>query len=580
MPRYRRIIPVMLIAALGIIAYSNSAQNGFVWDDRYLIVENRQLRDIRHVPHAFTQDLGAGASKEYGFYRPLQIVFLTLGYQFWGLNPAGYRLLNICFHILTALGLFLLLLLLFKDETLAFWTGALFVVHPLHTETVVYIPCMADVLSALWMIACGIFWLRFIEQRKMRDYVACILCFGLGLFSKETAVITPALLALCASVRAKKIFSDGIWKSFIPFVIILILYAGLRIGVVGIVRPPGLSVAGFLERIPGFFVALTGYLKLFFLPADLHMEYGILSFPWTEPRIYIGGIILLGFIAAACIFRRHKIAAFGAGWFLLGMLLHSNLYPVNQSFMLEHWMYLPAMGLTLVSVQAARSLFSNKRALFVLGVCALCLCSMLTIRQSGHWRNEISVYERTLQYTPDNFKVLHNLCGAYFRVERYADAQRTCQRALEIVPDSYLTMINLGRTYVHRGRIEEGIQLYRQAIALHPQAVSAYLNLGIALRKQGDTIGARAALEQAIAVSPDDGEVYNAMGEFLLSLEEPRGAIQYFQKAVRTDPRNYRAAAFYFNLGRAYALTGNQKQATAAYQACLKLDPSFARARE
>ena len=78
-------------------------------------------------------------------------------HRVWKLDVRGYRLTNILLHILVSLAIFRLIIVLFDDWILALFTGALFVVHPIHTEAVAYISSRADSLAFLFMLLCFIF---------------------------------------------------------------------------------------------------------------------------------------------------------------------------------------------------------------------------------------------------------------------------------------------------------------------------------------------------------------------------------------------------------------------------------------
>ena len=84
---------VVFIIILGMIVYSNSFSNKFVYDDENLIKKNIYIKNWSHIPKIFTQDMGQGAGAKYNYYRPLHLFTYLVDYSFWGFHSAaiGWR---------------------------------------------------------------------------------------------------------------------------------------------------------------------------------------------------------------------------------------------------------------------------------------------------------------------------------------------------------------------------------------------------------------------------------------------------------------------------------------------------------
>ena len=98
-----------LILAISIIVYLNSLNNSFHYDDKFYIVDNFYVRDIGNVPDAFLHPSYLAVGFPTGHYRPLLFSSYALNYLLGGLSPAGYRIINLAFHIGSAYMLFLIL---------------------------------------------------------------------------------------------------------------------------------------------------------------------------------------------------------------------------------------------------------------------------------------------------------------------------------------------------------------------------------------------------------------------------------------------------------------------------------------
>src|SRR5437763_11972911 len=74
--------------------------------------------------------------------------------------------------------------------------AALFIVHPLHVESVAWVAERKDVLAGLcWMLTL-LAYQRYAVQPALRRYLVTLLCFALGLMSKPMVVTLPLVLLL------------------------------------------------------------------------------------------------------------------------------------------------------------------------------------------------------------------------------------------------------------------------------------------------------------------------------------------------------------------------------------------------
>ncbi len=448
---------IIVIAALAV--YLPSATNDFVWDDYHLIVENSAIRSLSSVPALFTQDYGRGSGQTYNFYRPLQIAAYTLVYRAWGLIPAAYRLLNITAHALAAGMLFVLLLLLLRDPAAAFWPALVFAVHPVNSEAVYYISCLADCLCAFFVLVSCILYTKALDERPSAPRFLLVAGFIVSslaaLLSKELGTVIPVLLAGYHWIFRRRPRTD----LSISLIAVFIVYGAARMASVEMFDEKGLSVPLLARRLPGFFAAVFEYTRLYFLPAGLHMDYGKHFFAWLDARV-LAGIIVAALCARYLAGRpRATLAAVGAGVYAVGLVFHANLVVyLNQSYMMEHWFYLSSMGASCVLVYWMRML---RPKVLATGLCALMsvVFAGLTIRQGYFWKDEQRLYERSLQFTPDNFRVLNNLCTVYCDKGEYALAVRTCARALDIIPGSPVALSNLANALFRQGDVQEAVSI-------------------------------------------------------------------------------------------------------------------------
>jgi len=138
---------VLLIIILGFAIYGNSLYGQFIWDDKYLIEKNITITNWSNLPRIFTEDIVSGAGRRSQSYRPFQMLTYMIDFSLWKSDVRGYHLTNVLLHILVALGIYGLIITIFKDNLLSLLTGIFFVVHPIHTEAVTYVSGRADSLA-------------------------------------------------------------------------------------------------------------------------------------------------------------------------------------------------------------------------------------------------------------------------------------------------------------------------------------------------------------------------------------------------------------------------------------------------
>src|SRR5688500_16813551 len=103
---------VILLIVLSFLTYSSALPGGLVWDDELQIVKNWQIRDVSYIPQAFSSAFWTFADPEAGsqtnFYRPVQTISYILAYQMGGLSPWPYHLINVLFHMLASVVVYLI----------------------------------------------------------------------------------------------------------------------------------------------------------------------------------------------------------------------------------------------------------------------------------------------------------------------------------------------------------------------------------------------------------------------------------------------------------------------------------------
>ncbi|MBN1869142.1 MAG: tetratricopeptide repeat protein [Candidatus Omnitrophica bacterium] len=560
----------VLIITLGFTVYANSLNNGFIWDDQALIEDNSYVKSWSSLPQIFSQNIGAGAQKNWAFYRPLQMITYMSDYSLWKLDARGYHLTNILLHILAALSIYALLNTLFNDHALSFLTSALFVVHPIHTEVVTYISGRADSLAVLFTLLCFIFYIKSLPSKRAGMTVLMLSSYACALLSKESSLILPVLLLLyhySFKIKARA-------KKFFPLVGIALIYILLRVSALKAPLADSANTSSLWQRLPGVFAALTGYLRLLFFPFHLHMEYGHPLFHWKDPKCIFGAILLLALLIYG--FRKKggaPLLFFSISWFFAALLPVLNLYPIN-AYMAEHWLYLPSIGFFLIIAKGIHSFYKMEgfrlfTILFVIGL--LGWYSYLTVKQNTYWQDPIRFYERTLQYAPGSSRVYNNLGIAYSAIDKRDKAAAAYQKAIGFDPRFADAYFNLANIYRDAGKYPDAIAAYKKAVEIKPDYAGAYVNLGNAydaIKMQKEAID---SYNRAIELKPDSLEAYNNLGTMYHAMNRNEDAIAAYKKAIEIKPD----ANTYYNLAIAYSSINKNEAAIASYTKAIELNRDF-----
>ena len=588
----RTIIVFWLLALLVGLAYGNSLWNGFVYDDRAVIVENKLLIRLGNLPGLFTSDYWAGGRDPYGaigdrsLYRPLVLVSYALNYAVGGLNPIGYHLVNLLLHLLVTWLVYLLAFRLRLSMGAAVAAAAIFAVHPLHTEAVTGIVGRAELLMALGVL--GSLWWAATGRRWLS-----LAAFAFGLFSKEQAVMLPVLLALydlCRRRPVKPLYYGG-------YALVLAAYLLLRSQAVEgpLVPPPSFveNPAGYAEWYPRLLtvVKVAGvYLWLCVWPASLAADYSYNAIPLArspfEPGVLLAALAWGGLLGVTgwSFVRGERRTAFCVGLTVIAFVPVSNLLIPIGTIMGERLFYLPSAGLCLLaglayeratgqqaagSSHPSASLVTRHWSLLLVILICLAMTARTALRNRD-WVSNEALFRSAVHVRPDNAKA-HAILGHELKDrpsaeerERAIEAFRT---ALRIYPD-YLhhdstVTANLGNLLFELGKREEAFEILEQAVVTDPEWGVLHYNLGLVYVRDGQYEKAEAALRRALSFNPEVPLFRSALSRFLIERGRFEEGLAAADAVLRRDPEFVWAL---YNRALALEALGRLEEAAAGYE--------------
>jgi len=569
----------LIVGVLGFAAYLNALGGEYVWDDIPQVLENPFIRDWRNLPNFFTANLathtafpGAGP-----YYRPLFLISYVFDFSIWGINPFGYHLTNVVLHALCSVFVYLIAGRVFENFISAFIAGALFALHPIHSEAVAWIAGRADLLAAFFLFLSFYFYIQVRDTRGPRSLTSSLLLFALALLSKETAIVMPLLIAAhdyCHGRETERNASSFITRGVLLFLSLAVLYFVLRSVVLGSVvvghpDAPPLTPA----RIFDTWFVLLNYLQLVVLPANLKVFY---HFPTKEflSVIFIG-IGMGGYVIVAAtmffLYWHDKKLFFCGVWFLVTLL--PTLGPAGITIMADRYLYIPSLGLCLAFGHLFKKFErSNLRVqfAFVLVASILVVFFFLTWQRNKIWKNDLTYFTQATVDAPDLPLANNNLGKWYLERNRNKEAVSFFEKALRADPNYIFSLTNLGAAYTQMGWHKQAIATYQRAISKKPDFADAHFGLGNTYREIGQFDEAITHWKMATLAKPEHPGANNNLGNLSLLQGKYHEAVGFYSAALKGQPLNAEA---HYNLAMALEKQGNWEAAIPHYRTFVALAP-------
>ena len=497
--RFQRHLPAVLVAIAAILAYLPALQNGFVLDDKPLVLGNPYIKSWKFLPEMLTEDLW-NVWERGNYWRPAFYLSLALDYSLWGLTALGFHLTNVLIHVFNTALLFLFLRK-FTDVKSAVLGSLLFGLHPIQAHTVSVISTRGDLLAVF-------FSLLALHAFFGKNVPLLALSLALALLSKETAMVLPAVfLAACFIVRRK---AD--WRLISLSFIIPAIYGAVRLSLgFSFSLPP--SVFSYPADMPSRMllvfkvVALyfASLLNLFHLPRPVWTT----TFPasFSDPSV-IGGLAIVVLLAVAVGFsiKKYPIAALGLMWFVICFLPISNLKELNQ-LMAEHWLYLPMVGLSVAFAAGLGDLQSSEVRVVKVGIATavsvyLVFAALVTREKIKVYQDDRSFMMAAVRANPQVAR-LYSILGSTFLAGGDAEtAKELYARALELDPDDFLANYRTGYFYYNSGEHEKAKLHLEKVLRPDPPSLFQILVVAHAWEMLGDKEKSRFYYLRALAVNP------------------------------------------------------------------------------
>ncbi len=520
-------------------------------------------------------------------WHPLTWISHEVDASLFGVNPAGHHATSVLLHIASALLLYGLLRALPETRGAAPFIAAVFLVHPVRVESVAWVAERKDVLCGLLSLAAIAFWVRWVRKPGAARYTAALVCFAAALMAKPMAVTLPLLLLVLDWWPLRRMQGGTpplrLLTEKLPFFALCAVSSVLTVKAQqagGALRDLDSITAG--SRVANALVSTVDYLRMTFWPSGLAVFYphpeGATPGAWAA----LAAVLLAALTAGAILLRRsHPYLLAGWLWFLMGLLPVIGLVQVGAQARADRYLYLPQLGLIVAIALGGAALLSRAgagvlaaRAAAIVVVLAL---SLAAVRQVGYWKTSVTLFERAIAVTGDNWFATYNLGQAVETAGDRTCAEQLFRETLRINPKSGAAANSLGGLLIDRGAPAEAVPILEAALKIRPRYGALHNNLGLAYLRMGRETEAIPILAEASQLIPDDALVCSNLGVALATVGRLDEARTAFEEGLRRDPQSAEA---HYNLGRLFQLLGKPDLEAQHLREALRLRPGDAEAAE
>jgi Flp pilus assembly protein TadD len=429
------------------------------------------------------------------------------------------------------------------------FVAALFALHPLHVESVAWVAERKDVLSGLWWVVAIGAYAGYVRDQRPWRYAAVLVAFGLALMSKPMAVTLPfalLLLDVWPLARWRGAVDGGastaaLLREKAPLFLmaaasaVVTFFAQRQAGAV-----QSIDAFPILRRVANVPIAYAHYLFTTFWPVNLAPLY---PYPSSIPLWHTAAAtVLLGVITAWALrtVRTRPYVLVGWFWFLGTLVPVIGLVQVGGQRYADRYMYIPAIGLFIIVAWEAVRWTATRPAwrpwVAAIGAMVVLASAAVTYRQIAYWKDDVTLWERDVAVTGDNYR----------------------------------GQTNLGFALAQAGSRERALTVYREALRLNPKYANAHNYLGLLLSDMGDHDGAAAEFEAALTLVPRFAEARNNLGLARVAQDRPEDAIVEFERAVQLNPAFGEA---HNNLAIVSAEQGHLGRAITEFEAAVRFQP-------
>ena len=513
--------------------YGPALSGAFVFDDR-----NAGF---------FAPGLNESVTSWVGRNRPLLMLTFWIDYRIaHGNDPAQYHQTSLLLHFFTSVfaGLIVAKLVEWAGVTgkmraaLGVFAGAIFLLHPLQTESVAYVSERAEALSVMFYYAAfAMFLYKRGESITPARSIAIVLLFGAALASKEHTLTLPALLLLTDYFWSR----GGLRKNAWLYGIFAVAGAAGSVIVLRVIRESNTAGFNLRELTPATFFftqcrVIWDYIRLFFLPVGQNIDHDVaVSHSILDHGAIFGLLALVALVAAAWIYRKQfPLASYGVFVFLLLIAPTSSFVPLSD-VIAERRTYLPLIGLLLICCEFLRRIHFTQ--VVWASAAAAALCSVLTYKRAEVWSSPLALWQDSAAKSPEKYRPQFQLAYAQYELQRCADSAKNYELASHMGPIQQDLLVNWGLSLDCAGQWQEAIgkldqaKQFKDTAHVHSQIAAVYA-------KHQHVQEALQQLAIAEKLDPSFDVTYFYRGNIYQMAGDRAAAVREYRHALALNPQN------------------------------------------
>ena len=532
------------------------------WDDGTYVTENPMIwkLDGRALKEIFTSPVSLN-------YHPLTMLSLAIDYKLGKLNPYYYHLNNVLIHILNTLLVFVFIRMFMEGYNrkiisenfrpdpfnVALITSAFFGIHPMRVESVTWVAEKKDVLYLFFFLLSIIFYLRYLDSKKISLMIWCFVFFICSCLSKGMGVVLPVVLVLIdwfygKAKTLKQIFQSVIKKTHFFVVSVVFGVVAFEIQSHGAIAAMGTFT--LFQRLTFGCYGFIMYLWKLLLPINLSAFY---PYPFTDaqgniPSIYYASPFIVLFIALALFFilRKNetigKVLAFGFAFYFITIALVLQFLSVGSVIMADRYAYASYTGIFFIigfSFEYVRKYFSSSISNLFAGIliAAAGFFSYLTHERTKVWTNAETLWTDAMNQFPF-IEIAYENRGIYYKDHNELDKML---KDYEFVTEKLHSRnekiwSNLGNLYGLQQKFDKSLNAYSKAIEINPQNSSTYLNRAITYSMMKQYEKSIPDYDKSLELSPEVALTYKNRAYTLLQLGQYDKSISDYDKAIQLYP--------------------------------------------
>jgi len=402
------ILLVLLSAVVAVGAYMQALSYPFLIDDGGYLVENKKLAGLQLIE---LWRLFIEPYNPFHEFLPLRELSYWIDLTLFGLDPSAFRVHSIV--------LYLLCLPLVYGATLGVWryfrpfdaasapwaaaaVTALFVLHPSHTEAIVWIGGRKDVLSGLFSLLAIWFSLNVRREQGFSALyvIVTLLALTAAMLSKATAVaLAPVMVVFCV-VFWRDMSEPKEGRLLLLWSLAALLLAASLAWIVasfgGVKLPTYFGVESAIRSL-----AILGWLaRLAVSPESRHFLYPLFEDPYLPAMVTVGIAVLAAVaVGAVAMLRKRSLPGFALVVFFLLCMPSLQLIPYSPpSLVSDRFVFLAVWPAALMIVAQLWRVKSAPRVAILL-IIALSW-GFQTVERTRDWRSFETVVEADLHAYP------------------------------------------------------------------------------------------------------------------------------------------------------------------------------------